>query len=128
MLIINLERHIAMRFSRFLPSDLREQRSNIGLHGIAAHSMLVSHFLVSVAVTKHYCLTVVSRCGALCCPDFPRRRGYKPSVCLPLLRDEPVCYISIYPSENSPYRAVFERHKGVEPSSSAWEADALPMC
>ena len=28
-------------------------------------------FLVSVAVTKHYCLTAVNRCGALCCPDFP---------------------------------------------------------
>ena len=41
--IINLEVNIAAAFSRFLPSDLREQRSNIGLHGIAAHSMLVSH-------------------------------------------------------------------------------------
>ena len=29
--------------------------------------------LVSVAGTKHYCLTVVNRCGALCCPDFPLR-------------------------------------------------------
>ena len=29
--------------------------------------------LVSVAGTKHYCLTAVNRCGALCCPDFPLR-------------------------------------------------------
>ena len=27
--------------------------------------------LVSVAVTKHCCLTAVNRYGALCCPDFP---------------------------------------------------------
>ena len=63
-----------MPLSRFLPSDSREQRSDVGLHGIAAHSVLVSparRRLVSVAVTKHFCLTAVNRCGALCCPDFP---------------------------------------------------------
>ena len=73
-----------MPLSRFLPSDSREQRSDVGLHGIAAHSVLVSPrcqpftfqfstftSLVSVAVTKHFCLTAVNRCGALCCPDFP---------------------------------------------------------
>ena len=73
-----------MSLSRFLPSDSREQRSDVGLHGIAAHSLLVSPrcqpftfqfstftSLVSVAVTKHFCLTAVNRCGALCCPDFP---------------------------------------------------------
>lgn len=73
--------HVAMPFSRFLPSDSREQRSNAGLLGIAAHSVLVSPAsltpfevasrLVSVAVTKHFCLTAVNRCGALGCPDFP---------------------------------------------------------
>ena len=63
-----------MPLSRFLPSDSREQRSDVGLHGIAARSVLVSparRRLVSVAVTKHFCLTAVNRCGALCCPDFP---------------------------------------------------------
>ena len=73
-----------MSFSRFLPSDSREQRSDIGLLGIAARSVLVSPIvilfpfigeserdLVSVAGTKHCCLTAVNRCGALCCPDFP---------------------------------------------------------
>lgn len=40
--IINLETGIAAVFSRFLPSGSREQRSGAGLHGIAAHSMLVS--------------------------------------------------------------------------------------
>lgn len=34
------------------------------------HSRLTTR-LVSVAVTKHCCLTAVNRCGALCCPDFP---------------------------------------------------------
>ena len=33
--------------------------------------------LVSVAGTKHYCLTAVNRYGALCCPDFPQRAGLK---------------------------------------------------
>ena len=33
--------------------------------------------LVSVVVTKHRCLTVVNRCGALCCPDFPLRMRLK---------------------------------------------------
>lgn len=41
--IINLEVHVTMSFSRFLPSDSREQRSDAGLLGIAAHSVLVSH-------------------------------------------------------------------------------------
>ena len=80
--VINLGEHVTMPLSRFLPSDSREQRSDVGLHGIAAHSVLVSprlslslsgkkRDLVSVAVTKHFCLTAVNRCGALCCPDFP---------------------------------------------------------
>ena len=59
---------------------MREQRSNIGILGIAAHSIVVSpaqRRLVSVPVTKHCCLTAVNRCGALCCPDFPRDRGLK---------------------------------------------------
>ena len=79
---INLGEHVTMPLSRFLPSDSREQRSDAGLHGIAARSLLVSprlslslpgkkRDLVSVAVTKHFCLTAVNRCGALCCPDFP---------------------------------------------------------
>lgn len=41
--IINLGKHVTMSLSRFLPSNLREQRSDVGLLGIAAHSMLVSH-------------------------------------------------------------------------------------
>ena len=72
--VINLGEHVTMPLSRFLPSDSREQRSDVGLHGIAAHSVLVSparRRLVSVAVTKHFCLTAVNRYGALCCPDFP---------------------------------------------------------
>ena len=71
---INLESRVTTCFSRILPSNSREQRSDVGLLGIAAHSMLVSparRRLVSVAVTKHYCLTAINRCGALCCPDFP---------------------------------------------------------
>ena len=40
--IINLGAHVAMCLSRFLPSDSREQRSNAGLLGIAARSVLVS--------------------------------------------------------------------------------------
>ena len=78
--IINLEVRIAALFYCFLPSNLREQRSNIGILGIAAHSVVVSparRRLVSVPVTKHYCLTAINRCVALCCPDFPRRRGLK---------------------------------------------------
>jgi len=76
-----------MYLSRALPSDLSEQLSQmpnpascVSLLELAARSMLVSPAivnqccrmrLVSVAVTKHYCLTAVNRCGALCCPDFP---------------------------------------------------------
>ena len=78
--IINLESRVTTCFSRFLPSNSREQRSNIGILGIAAHSIVVSpaqRRLVSVPVTKHCCLTAVNRCGALCCPDFPRDRGLK---------------------------------------------------
>ena len=41
--IINLESRVTTCFSRFLPSGSREQRSNAGLLGIAAHSVLVSH-------------------------------------------------------------------------------------
>ena len=32
---------------------------------------------VAFAGTKHCCLTAINRCGALCCPDFPRDRGLK---------------------------------------------------
>ena len=85
--IINLEQCIATRFYCFLPSSLREQRSGIGILGIAAHRMLVSHplcrLLVSFAGTKHCCLTAVNRDGALCCPDFPRDRGLKPRLFFP---------------------------------------------
>ena len=78
--IINLESRITTCFCCFLPSNSREQRSNVGILGIAAHSVVVSpaqRRLVSVPVTKHCCLTAVNRCGALCCPDFPRDRGLK---------------------------------------------------
>ena len=94
--IINLELRIATCFSCFLPSSLREQRSCTGILGIAAHRMLVSlplcRLLVSFAGTKHCCLTVVNRDGALCCPDFPRDRGLKPYAFLPLSRDRPIHY------------------------------------
>ena len=79
--IINLEVRITTPFYCFLPSNLREQRSNVGILGIAAHSIVVSparRRLVSVPVTKHCCLTAINRCGALCCPDFPRDRGLIP--------------------------------------------------
>ena len=78
--IINLESRITTCFCCFLPSNSREQRSNVGILGIAAHSVVVSpaqRRLVSVPVTKHCCLTAINRCGALCCPDFPRDRGLK---------------------------------------------------
>ena len=84
--IINLESRITTCFCCFLPSNLREQRSNIGILGIAAHSIVVSpaqRRLVSVPVTKHCCLTAINRCAALCCPDFPRRRGLKPQFFFP---------------------------------------------
>ena len=81
MSIINLEERITTSFSCFLPSNSREQRSNVGILGIAAHSMLVSlppyGLFVAFAGTKHCCLTAINRCGALCCPDFPRDRGLK---------------------------------------------------
>ena len=44
--VINLEQDIAIRFSCFLPSDSREQRSYVGILGIAAHSVVVSPRLV----------------------------------------------------------------------------------
>ena len=79
--IINLESRITTCFCCFLPSSLREQRSGTGILGIAAHSMLVSlppcGLFVAFAGTKHCCLTAINRCGALCCPDFPRDRGLK---------------------------------------------------
>ena len=97
MSIINLEQRIATCFSCFLPSNSREQRSNIGILGIAAHSMLVSlppcGLFVAFAGTKHCCLTAINRCGALCCPDFPRDRGLKPWAFLPLSRDRPTHYL-----------------------------------
>ncbi len=105
-----------MPFYLFLPSGSREQRSDAGLLGISAHSVLVSlaigswiaqneqgslkrprprlspknkffggpvrgearRRLVSVAGTKHCCLTAINRCGALCCPDFPQPGGLSP--------------------------------------------------
>ena len=94
--IINLEQRITTHFYCFLPSSLREQRSCTGILGIAAHRMLVSlplcRLLVSFAGTKHCCLTVVNRDGALCCPDFPRDRGLKLYAFLPLSRDRPIHY------------------------------------
>ena len=88
--VINLGEHVTMPLSRFLPSDSREQRSDVGLHGIAAHSLLVSPrcqpftfqfstftSLVSVAVTKHFCLTAVNRCGGA--TDRPAWSGVRES-------------------------------------------------
>ena len=99
MSIINLEWRIATHFCCFLPSNSREQRSGVGILGIAAHRMLVSHplcrLLVSFAGTKHCCLTAVNRDGALCCPDFPRDRGLKPYAFLPLSRDRPIHYFFV---------------------------------
>ena len=132
----------------------------------------LARLFVAFAGTKHCCLTAVNRDGALCCPDFPRDRGLKPNVFLPLSRDEPahyfcsllcalcascillfvtieVCFVFLA-SYREPRglevrgaiavalnrRAISlrqancdeERHTGIEPASSAWEADALPMC
>ncbi len=42
--------------------------------------------LVSVAGTKHCCLTAVNRDGALCCPDFPHTR----------VRDRPAYSRAVY--------------------------------
>ena len=175
MSIINLEWRIATHFCCFLPSNSREQRSGVGILGIAAHRMLVSHplcrLLVSFAGTKHCCLTAVNRDGALCCPDFPRDRGLKPRLffpypamnrytiflfasltlcvlcsgcvasrdCLPSLMGSPKIFIfwgerrhkSLNAASGSHCDLVAEReerHTGIEPASSAWEADALPMC
>ena len=61
-------------------SNLLFVAEGVGLLELAARSVLVSPAfdnlrcrtrLVSVAVTKHFCLTAVNRCGTLCCPDFP---------------------------------------------------------
>ena len=98
--IINLEQCIATRFYCFLPSSLREQRSGTGILGIAAHSMLVSlppcGLFVAFAGTKHCCLTAVNRCGALCCPDFPRDRGLKQVFFFPYPAiDRHTIYISL---------------------------------
>ena len=98
--IINLEQCIATRFYCFLPSSLREQRSGTGILGIAAHSMLVSlppcGLFVAFAGTKHCCLTAINRCGALCCPDFPRDRGLKQVFFFPYPAiDRHTIYISL---------------------------------
>ena len=37
----------------------------------------IARLFVTFAGTKHCCLTAINRCGALCCPDFPRDRGLK---------------------------------------------------
>ena len=152
--IINLESRITTCFCCFLPSNLREQRSNIGILGIAAHSIVVSpaqRRLVSVPVTKHCCLTAVNRCGALCCPDFPRDRGLKRVFFFPYpaidrytifvrfaLRSPKISNFWGRWKHQAPQQQVVgqcarlsnakERHTGIEPASSAWEADALPMC
>ena len=134
--IINLEWRIATYFYCFLPSNLREQRSNIGILGIAAHSVVVSparRRLVSVPVTKHCCLTAINRYGALCCPDFPRDRGLKQILFFPYPAiDRYAIYVRF---AHVMCLCAFilallvkERHTGIEPASSAWEADALPMC
>lgn len=71
---INLEVNITTAFSRTLPSNSDEQPSNVGLHELATRSVVVSpelNRLVSVLVTKHFCLQAVNLYGALCCPDFP---------------------------------------------------------
>ena len=131
--IINLEQCIATRFYCFLPSSLREQRSSTGILGIAAHSMLVSlppcGLFVAFAGTKHCCLTAVNRDGALCCPDFPRDRGLKPVFFFPYPAiDRHAIYISLTSVVHATSAFRRERHTGIEPASSAWEADALPMC
>ena len=100
MSIINLELCIATCFSCFLPSNSREQRSSVGILGIAAHRMLVSlplcRLLVSFAGTKHCCLTAINRDGALCCPDFPRDRGLKQAFFFPYPAiDRHAIYISL---------------------------------
>ena len=53
----------------------------------------LARLFVAFAGTKHCCLTAINRDGALCCPDFPRDRGLKLEVFLPLSRDEPAHYI-----------------------------------
>ena len=109
----------------------------------------LARLFVAFAGTKHCCLTAINRDGALCCPDFPRDRGLKPKVFLPLSRDEPAHYFYFYVRfvhivSASPMLCALcaggvllckmlcalggERHTGIEPASSAWEADALPMC
>ena len=42
-----------------------------------------TRLFVAFAGTKHCCLTAINRCGALCCPDFPRDRGLKPQFFFP---------------------------------------------
>ena len=124
--IINLESRITTCFCCFLPSNSREQRSNVGILGIAAHSVVVSPAqgrLVSVAGTKHYCLTAVNRCGALCCPDFPLPMRLRASaLSFPQQRQTDLLISS------RGFAPARERCTGIEPASSAWEADALPMC
>ena len=43
----------------------------------------LKRLFVAFAGTKHCCLTAINRDGALCCPDFPRRRGLKPQFFFP---------------------------------------------
>ena len=81
----------------------------------------ITRLFVAFAGTKHCCLTAINRCGALCCPDFPRNRGLKHMFFFPypaIDRHTILCF-SLFSKE---------RHTGIEPASSAWEADALPMC
>ena len=51
---------------------------------------------VAFAGTKHCCLTAINRCGALCCPDFPRDRGLKQVFFFPYPAiDRHAIYISL---------------------------------
>ena len=51
---------------------------------------------VAFAGTKHCCLTAINRCGALCCPDFPRDRGLKQVFFFPYPAiDRHTIYISL---------------------------------
>ena len=51
---------------------------------------------VAFAGTKHCCLTAINRCGALCCPDFPRDRGLKQMFFFPYPAiDRHTIYISL---------------------------------
>lgn len=111
----------------------------------------IARLFVAFAGTKHCCLTAINRCGALCCPDFPRDRGLKPmfffpypaidrhtiSISLPPLKWGPRKFLIFWESGGTsrpmPQSGSYcdlvaereERHTGIEPASSAWEASVV---